>query len=111
MALQVDAMRWTTYHGAWLKALGRDSFKEICKAKLFCSESPGDIARQGMKIFGGQGCSLQKNMQRYRRESYLAFRAGGTAEIQKSVIRKSVIARFPLIPGSSIREQASQSQA
>ncbi len=88
MATQVDAMRWMTYHAAWLKSAGRDSFKEICMAKLFCSESLGDIVRKGMKIMGGRGYAKEGNMQRYLRESYLAFYAGGTAEIQKSVIAR-----------------------
>ncbi len=88
MATQLDAMRWMTYHAAWLKAAGRDSFKEICMAKLFCSESLGDLVRQGMKIMGGRGYAKENNMQRYLRESYLAFYAGGTAEIQKSVIAR-----------------------
>ena len=88
MATQLDAMRWMTYHAAWLKATGRDSFKEICMAKLFCSESLGDVVRRGMKIMGGRGYARESNMQRYLRESYLAFYAGGTAEIQKSVIAR-----------------------
>lgn len=88
MATRVDAMRWMTYHAAWLKATGKDCFKEICMAKLFCSETLGDLARNGMQVMGGRGYSMEHNMQRYLRESYLAFYAGGTSEIQKSIIAR-----------------------
>jgi alkylation response protein AidB-like acyl-CoA dehydrogenase len=88
MATRVDAMRWMTVHAAWMKAAGRDCFKEICMAKLFCSESLGDVVRSGMQAMGGRGYAMEYDMQRYLRESYLAFYAGGTAEIQKSVIAR-----------------------
>lgn len=86
MATRVDAMRWMTYHAAWLKVAGRDCFKEICMAKLFCSETLVDMVKKGMQVFGGRGYSMDYNMQRYLRESYLSLYAGGTSEIQKSII-------------------------
>jgi acyl-CoA dehydrogenase len=88
MATRVDAMRWMTYHAAWLKASGRDSFKEICMAKLFCSEALVELAKKGMQVFGGRGYSKDYAMQRYLRESYLSLYAGGTSEIQRSIIAR-----------------------
>jgi alkylation response protein AidB-like acyl-CoA dehydrogenase len=88
MATQVEAMRWMTYHAAWMKSMGKDCFKEICMAKLFCSETLNDIARKGMQIFGGRGYSLEYRIQRYLRESYLSLYAGGTSEIQKNMISR-----------------------
>lgn len=88
MATQIEAMRWMTYHAAWMKSAGKDAFKEICMAKLFCSETLNDIARKGMQIFGGRGYSMEHRMQRYLRESYLSLYAGGTSEIQKNVITR-----------------------
>ncbi|HQG31173.1 MAG TPA: acyl-CoA dehydrogenase family protein [Deltaproteobacteria bacterium] len=88
MATRIEAMRWMTYHAAWMKAESKDCFKEICMAKLFCSETLGDIARKGMQIFGGRGYSMEHRMQRYLRESYLSLYAGGTSEIQKNVIAR-----------------------
>src|SRR5450759_460417 len=73
MATRIDAMRWMTYHAAWLRASGRDDLKEACMAKLFCSESLGDIVRKGMQVMGGRGYSMEYPMQRYLRESYLSF--------------------------------------
>lgn len=88
MATRIDAMRWMTVHAAWMKIAGKDCFKEICMAKLFCSESLGDVVRSGMQVMGGRGYSMEHDMQRYLRESYLAFYAGGTSEIQRSVIAR-----------------------
>ena len=90
IATQIEAMRWMTYHAAWMKSMGKDCFKEICMAKLFCSETLNDIARKGMQIFGGRGYSMEYRMQRYLRESYLSLYAGGTSEIQKNVIARSL---------------------
>jgi alkylation response protein AidB-like acyl-CoA dehydrogenase len=88
MATRLDAMRWMTYHAAWLKASKQDCFKEICMAKLFCSESLVELARKGMQVFGGRGYSMDYSMQRYLRESYLSLYAGGTSEIQRSIIAR-----------------------
>jgi len=88
MATQVEAMRWMTYHAAWMKSAEKDCFKEICMAKLFCSETLNDIARKGMQIFGGRGYSMEFRIQRYLRESYLSLYAGGTSEIQKNMISR-----------------------
>jgi alkylation response protein AidB-like acyl-CoA dehydrogenase len=57
-------------------------------AKPFCSEGLVDIARKGMQVFGGRGYSMEHSMQRYLRESYLSFYAGGTSEIQKNIIAR-----------------------
>ena len=81
-------MRWLTYSAAWSKAQGNFCFKEICMAKLFCSETLSAIVKRGMQIFGGRGYSMEYNMQRYLRESYLSLYAGGTSEIQKNIIAK-----------------------
>jgi len=88
MATQIEAMRWMTYHAAWLKSIDRDCFKEICMAKLFCSETLNDLARKGMQLLGGSGYSMEHRMQRYLRESFLSLYAGGTSEIQKNMIAR-----------------------
>jgi len=88
MATEVEAMRWMTYHAAWMRAQGRNCFKEISMAKLFCTETLNRIVKRGMQIFGGKGYSMEYNMQRYLREGYLYLYAGGTSEIQKTVISR-----------------------
>ena len=88
MATSIEAMRWMTYHAAWLRSEKKDSFKEISMAKLFCSEILNTIVKKGMQIFGGRGYSMEYPMQRYLRESFLSFYAGGTSEIQKNLIAR-----------------------
>ncbi len=88
MATKIEAMKWMTFHAAWMKSKEKECFKEICMAKLFCSETLNDIARKGMQIFGGRGYSMEFRMQRYLRESYLSLYAGGTSEIQKNMISR-----------------------
>lgn len=86
IATDLEAMRFMTYHAAWLKAKGKRAFKEASMAKLFCSEQIVDIAKRGMQIFGGRAYALDCPMQRYLREAYLALYAGGTSEIQRNLI-------------------------
>jgi alkylation response protein AidB-like acyl-CoA dehydrogenase len=88
MATNIEAMRWMTYHAAWLRSENRECFKEISMAKLFCSEILNTIVKKGMQIFGGRGYSMEYSMQRYLRESFLSFYAGGTSEIQKNLITR-----------------------
>ncbi len=88
MATRIEAMRWMTYQAAWMKSMEKDCFKEICMAKLFCSETLNDLSRKGMQIFGGRGYAMEHRMQRYLRESYLSLYAGGTSEIQKNIISR-----------------------
>ena len=88
MATEVEAMRWMTYHAAWMRSKGKSCFKEISMAKLFCTETLNGIVKRGMQIFGGKGYSMEHNMQRYLREGYLYLYAGGTSEIQKTVISR-----------------------
>jgi alkylation response protein AidB-like acyl-CoA dehydrogenase len=88
MATEIEAMRWMTYHAAWLRSEGKDCFKEISMAKLFCSEALNGMVKRGMQIFGGRGYSMEYPMQRYLRESFLSFYAGGTSEIQKNIISR-----------------------
>jgi alkylation response protein AidB-like acyl-CoA dehydrogenase len=57
-------------------------------AKLFCSEALVELAKKGMQVFGGRGYSKDYAMQRYLRESYLSLYAGGTSEIQRSIIAR-----------------------
>lgn len=88
MATELEAMRWMTYHAAWMRSTGKFCFKEISMAKLFCTETLSGIVKRGMQIFGGKGYSMEYNMQRYLRESYLCLYAGGTSEIQKTIISR-----------------------
>lgn len=88
MATDLEAMRWMTYHAAWMRSKGKSCFKEISMAKLFCTETLNGIVKRGMQIFGGKGYSMEHSMQRYLREGYLYLYAGGTSEIQKTVISR-----------------------
>jgi alkylation response protein AidB-like acyl-CoA dehydrogenase len=88
MATRVEVMRCIAYRAAWARGKSPEGLKEAFMAKLFCSESLGDLVRKGMAIIGGRGYSMEYDMQRFMRESYLSFYAGGTSEIQKSVISR-----------------------
>jgi len=86
MATEIEAMRWLVFHAAWLRDRGEISFREVCMAKLFCSERAVEIASRGMKVFGGYAYLGEYPVQRMLRESFLSIYAGGTSEIMKNTI-------------------------
>lgn len=86
MATSIEAMHWLVYSTAWRLERGQMPIKEICMAKLFCSEQLNEIVNHGMRLFGGRGYLSEFSMQRHLRESFLGLYAGGTAEIQRNII-------------------------
>jgi len=59
-------------------------------AKLYCSERLGEIMLRGMRLLGGGAYFTATPMPRRMREAMLGLYAGGTVEIQRNVIAKSL---------------------
>ncbi len=95
MATEIEAMRWLTYHAAWLAARGKNCAAEVSMAKLYGAEKVNALALQAMKILGGKAYLASCPLQRYQREALLSLYAGGTAEIQKNLIGRFL----GLVPG------------
>lgn len=90
MATSIEAMRLLTYSAAWRMAQGLMPIKEVSMAKLFASEGLNGIVTQGMRLIGAPAYLSETAMPRRLRESLLAFYAGGTMEIQRNIIAKSL---------------------
>jgi len=90
IATEIDAMELLTYRAAWMAAQGMARPKEISMAKLYCSERLSEIVLRGMRLLGGGAYFTETPMPRRVREAMLALYAGGTVEIQRNTIAKSL---------------------
>lgn len=87
---QVDAARLLCYRAAQIKAEGKAAPRETSMAKLYGSETLKRCALEGMQILGGYANLPEADMERYLRESVQSTIGGGTSQIQRTIIAKSM---------------------
>ena len=98
MGTQLQAARLLTEHAAALKQAGARCDVEAGMAKLFASEAAFTIATEAMRIHGGVGYTTELPIERYFRDAPLMIIGEGTNEIQRLVIARGLLARYPLEP-------------
>ena len=64
--------------------------QEASMAKLACTELAKRCALEGMQIMGGYGYAKEYPMERYLRAAVVTTIYGGTSEIQKNIIAKTL---------------------
>jgi butyryl-CoA dehydrogenase len=87
---QVDAARLLCYRAAQMAAAHRPCSREVSMAKLYGSETLKTCALTGMQVLGGYANLPEADMERYLRESIQCTIGGGTSQIQKTIIAKSM---------------------
>jgi alkylation response protein AidB-like acyl-CoA dehydrogenase len=87
---EIDSARLLTYRAAWLLANGRPCTREGSMAKLKGSETYVAAARLGMQVLAGHGFSTDSVMSYRYRESIVAPISGGTSQIQRNAIVRSM---------------------
>lgn len=90
MQTQVDAARLLVYRAAALASAGKSCPREVAMAKLFASETLQTVSRMGMQILGGHGMLPESDMERYFREGMQSTIGGGTSQIQRTIIAKTL---------------------
>ncbi len=90
LQVEIDAARLLAYRAAWLHASGRPCGREGAMAKLKGSETYVQAARLGMQVMAGQGFSTENVMSFRYRESIVAPISGGTSQIQRNAIARSM---------------------
>lgn len=90
MQTAVDAARLLVYRAADMATRGEPCSREVSMAKLFASESLQTVTRQGMQILGGASMLPEADMERYFREGMQSTIGGGTSQIQRTIIAKSL---------------------
>lgn len=91
MRVNINASRWLLYHAAWLKQEGRPHMQEASIAKYFVAETAVQNALEAVQIFGGYGYIKEYPVERSIRDAKLATIGGGTSEIQKLIIARTLL--------------------
>jgi alkylation response protein AidB-like acyl-CoA dehydrogenase len=93
MRVNANAARWLLYHAAWLKQEGLPHQMEASIAKYFVAEAAMQNALEAVQIFGGYGYIKEFPVERSIRDAKLASIGGGTSEIQKIIIARTMLGR------------------
>ncbi|MDQ3951869.1 MAG: acyl-CoA dehydrogenase family protein [Actinomycetota bacterium] len=91
MKTNLDAARLVLYRAAWLKQEGLPHMVEASVAKLFVAEAAMHNAIEATQIFGGYGYVKEYPIERSMRDAKLISIGGGTSEIQKMIIARSLL--------------------
>ncbi len=90
MATRAEAARALTYNGLRLFHEGHDCIQEVSMAKLLTQRAVLDIADQSLQIHGGYGYMREYGIERAVRDARLGPIGGGTDEIMKEIIGKTM---------------------
>jgi alkylation response protein AidB-like acyl-CoA dehydrogenase len=90
MATRAEAARALTYNALRLFHEGQDCIQEVSMAKLLTQRAVLDIADQSLQIHGGYGYMREYGIERAVRDARLGPIGGGTDEIMKEIIGKTM---------------------
>jgi alkylation response protein AidB-like acyl-CoA dehydrogenase len=90
MATKAEASRALTYNGLRLFYEGQDCIQEVSMAKLITQRAVLEIADQALQIHGGYGYMREYGIERAVRDARLGPIGGGTDEIMKEIIGKTM---------------------
>lgn len=91
MKTYLDVARLVLYKAAWLKQEGLPHVVEASVAKLFVAEAAMHNAIEATQIFGGYGYVKEFPVERAMRDAKVISIGGGTSEIQKMIIARSLL--------------------
>jgi acyl-CoA dehydrogenase len=87
---ELAAARLMVYYAADKLARGEPANADVAKAKLFTAKTLFQIAFNGMQALGGYAQLPEYHMERYFREAKHGMVGGGTNEILRSIVAKSM---------------------
>jgi alkylation response protein AidB-like acyl-CoA dehydrogenase len=90
MQTQVDAARLMAFRAAKLLADGQPCDAESSQAKYFASDAYVKVAADGLQVMGANGYSMEFPMQRHYRESKMFQIFGGTNQIQRNIVARTL---------------------
>jgi alkylation response protein AidB-like acyl-CoA dehydrogenase len=93
MAIELDAARLLIYRAASNAGAGLPDVTEAAMAKTFANEVAIRVSNQAMQLFGGHGYLKSMPVERYVRGARFGALAGGTPQIQRNLIARSLLAR------------------
>jgi len=95
MATRVEAARLLVEQAASKYDRGERCDLEAGMAKLFASEAALENATEALRVHGGYGYSEEFDVERYYRDAPLMCIGEGTNEIQRILIARQLVKRYP----------------
>ena len=90
LVTEVEAARRLAYYAAWMVTEGKPCVKETSMTKYFCAETAKKVATEAMRIMGNHAWAVQSSVQRFFRDVPILSVGGGTSQIQKNIIAKTL---------------------
>ena len=90
MATEIAAARSLTYHALRKIVAGEDADREVSMAKWYATELDWKVADEALQVHGGYGYMMEYPVQRAWRDSRLGPIGGGTTEVMKEIIGRSL---------------------
>jgi len=90
MAVTIEAGRDLTYHALRLFVDGHDAVREVTMAKLATQRAAFDLMDTCLQIHGGAGYIAEYDIERAARDARLGPIGGGTDEIMKEILGKTM---------------------
>jgi butyryl-CoA dehydrogenase len=90
MKLQIESARQLLYWAAWRQEQGLENSNEAALAKLCASEAAAKICDLGSRVMASYGFATEYPMQRYLRDMRFLLIGGGTSEILRLGIARSL---------------------
>jgi acyl-CoA dehydrogenase len=90
LATKIEAGRALTYHALRSVVAGQSAIGHVAMAKLFTTELAVRVADECVQVHGGYGYMNEFSAERALRDARLGPIGGGTSEIMKEIIGKSL---------------------
>jgi butyryl-CoA dehydrogenase len=90
MGTKLEAATHLVRYAAWLRDNDRPCAEKAAMAKLFASESAVEVCDQATRILGSYGYAEEFAAQRYFRDIRFTLYGGGTSEILRLIIARSM---------------------
>jgi alkylation response protein AidB-like acyl-CoA dehydrogenase len=94
MATSIEASRLLIESAAEKKNRGERCDLEAGMAKLFATETAGQVSLEAMRILGGNGYSKDFPVERFYRDAPLLIIGGGTNELQRLIIARRLLEKY-----------------
>jgi alkylation response protein AidB-like acyl-CoA dehydrogenase len=92
MEINYQVVKNAVYKAAWLKMVGKEHMVEASIAKALAGELSVTNALESIQVHGGYGYLKDFPAERALRDAKLASLGGGTTEIQKMIISRTILA-------------------
>ena len=90
LATEIEAARSLTYHALRRYVAGAEATPEVSMAKWFATELDWRVADEALQVHGGYGYMMEFPVQRAWRDARLGPIGGGTTEVMKEIIGRSL---------------------